>query len=480
MKYEQALSDAKDARTSPYALSQKELINLASSLHLQGGVTLDTNINHVHAMAFITNGTLGFIFEVPIISDANTFHMYLVTPVPIFGDNKTYIPDVDATNIAIDKSGQRYTTLSDQELSKCLDTPPICKSSRPTYPLTFDALCVVTSYTSDKRNCPLREIPSRPAPFLFFEGLTMFYSVPQSTTVYVKCDARTINEGKTDASTEIRGIGEIRYRPGCTINVQGQGMAYKTPSASIAQNINDWPIFDLKRNLFASIETKLVIPNQENAITGPASFYETTTYESPSFDSKPSFMDVFSEIYYTLFAVITAVLLTSLPSISIAYGKQKCNKEKPVPNPPVVLDDNSEIRLGDMSLSLDDLLATMPLPLPIPGRAPRDPRAHLREQYRVPPTDSSLDTTPPRWRTPSPTKRTNVPSNSRRHYSSRSPSPVRRVTSATTGPFNTTWDSQSTPNTSTPLVSPPIVQPRPILKPAVLQPGLKTKVIFKD
>jgi len=362
MKYEQALSDAKDARTSPYALSQKELLKLATDLHLHKGVTIDTNINHVQTMAFVTNGTLGFIFEVPILTSADVFNIYLITPVPVFGNNKTFVPDIDATNIAIDAKGSSYTTLTEQELTKCLDIPPICKSSRPTYPLTHDAMCVVSSYTTDKRMCPLKETPSKPEPFLFFENLAMFYSVPNPTTVYVKCDKQLDRDFRQDGTTEVKGIGEVKFRPGCTINVHGSGTAYKTPSISHVQNIENWPIFDLKRSLPADVSSEIHFKQQDIDLSTMDPFVQASSFTPIIIDNKPGVMEVFSEIYMTIIACAVAFCLAILCSLAVAWCKKSdCGRKTVQPSQPP---GPAPAPALQHSISIDDILAQFS---PVPG-----------------------------------------------------------------------------------------------------------------
>jgi hypothetical protein len=51
LKYEAALSAAQDSRTSNYTLSQKDLIELASKMHTQTRLMLDTNVNNVRTSA---------------------------------------------------------------------------------------------------------------------------------------------------------------------------------------------------------------------------------------------------------------------------------------------------------------------------------------------------------------------------------------------------------------------------------------------
>jgi hypothetical protein len=110
--YAQAFLAAMDGKTSPYALSASELQLLATQVHSDQRVTLDTNINNVRTTALIYNDTIRFFFEVPIITDDSAFHFYSVIPVPAFEQNETFLPDVDATNIAISLDGTKYSTLT--------------------------------------------------------------------------------------------------------------------------------------------------------------------------------------------------------------------------------------------------------------------------------------------------------------------------------------------------------------------------------
>jgi hypothetical protein len=99
LKYEAALAAAQNSRTSPYTLTQTELIKLVAETHSRH--TIDSNINHARTTAIIVNNTLSFIIEIPLLDDDKFFNFYSVKAVPTFYKNTTLYPDIETNNIAI-------------------------------------------------------------------------------------------------------------------------------------------------------------------------------------------------------------------------------------------------------------------------------------------------------------------------------------------------------------------------------------------
>jgi hypothetical protein len=134
LKYEAALAAAQNSRTSPYTLTQTELIKLVSETHLKTRHTIDSNINHARTTAIIVNNTLSFIIKIPLLDDDKFFNFYSVKAVPTFYKNTTLYPDIETNNIAISADGNKYVVLDQTELDICMDTPSICNSHSPIQP----------------------------------------------------------------------------------------------------------------------------------------------------------------------------------------------------------------------------------------------------------------------------------------------------------------------------------------------------------
>ena len=69
---------------------------------------MDTNINNVQTGVVIDKNTIVFIFDIPIIQQDKLFNFYTIIPLPTFQKNDTHYPDIDASNIAISKHGDKY------------------------------------------------------------------------------------------------------------------------------------------------------------------------------------------------------------------------------------------------------------------------------------------------------------------------------------------------------------------------------------
>ena len=145
-------------------------------------------------------------------------------------------------------------------MENCLDEPPVCTSNKPIVPITNQALCVVSTYTTGTLKCPLRAASIAPQPFLHFQGNQLFFSVPHNVSAYVKCQTSTLSNEYTEKTIMLHGIGQGEYKPSCTINLP-DGTSYKTPSDKIVTKLQEWPIFHLQQAIPHNLETTLHIKN---------------------------------------------------------------------------------------------------------------------------------------------------------------------------------------------------------------------------
>jgi hypothetical protein len=169
LKYEAALAAAQYSRTSPYTLSQTELIKLVTETRLKTRHTIDSDINHARTTAIVINNTLTFLIEILLLDSDKFFNFYSVKTIPIFHNNATLYPDIETNNIAISANGKKYVVLDKTELDRCMDTPSICHSHSPIQPFTNKALCVVTTYSTNSPTCPLKTFHTQPFIFLHFD-----------------------------------------------------------------------------------------------------------------------------------------------------------------------------------------------------------------------------------------------------------------------------------------------------------------------
>ena len=307
LKYSQALMAAKDRRTHPYALSQMELKELSLKSFSAYKVHLDTNINNVQTGVVIDKNTIVFIFDIPIIQQDKLFNFYTIIPVPTFQNNDTFYPDIDASNIAISKHGDKYTTLSDKEMQKCTNDPPVCLSHIPITPMTMQKLCVVSTYTSNKLTCPLKQSTQKLKPFLYFQDAKLFYSVPHNTSLYIKCHKTTQFAEYYEQTVTISGIGEAVYRPSCTVNLP-DGTSYNTPSDTVVHVLQDWPIFNIRQALPHEDIVQITIPT----ITSDLAFKVETQNEPTSIGEvfgKYDMLDFALFLVSTLGPIILMILL---------------------------------------------------------------------------------------------------------------------------------------------------------------------------
>jgi hypothetical protein len=195
MKHNAAMLAAADGRASPYVLPQKDLDQIVTTMQRQKSITLSHKLSDVRTTAMIEDNKINFYFETPIMDSKKEFMLFTITPLPMFADNTTYMPNIDSTHIAINQDGDKFATLSDIQLTACLDKPPRCHSNTAITPIQSGISCVALTYVRDMQTCPLTPTIAPLVPRFYFFDTDMIYSTPNATRVYLKC--QTSNERKT-------------------------------------------------------------------------------------------------------------------------------------------------------------------------------------------------------------------------------------------------------------------------------------------
>ena len=108
-KYANILVEGVSKTTSPFALSHQELSKLAETVRNKEDINLGRNLERNEMQVAIVNNNLKFFFSIPIIEDDHIFRFYKVVPTPVFADNRTFIPELDATNIKLSQNMAQNT-----------------------------------------------------------------------------------------------------------------------------------------------------------------------------------------------------------------------------------------------------------------------------------------------------------------------------------------------------------------------------------
>jgi len=245
-KYANVFVAASLHQTSPYALSTKELQEMAKDVKRTRQLQLTQDIRLVHTTVAIIDNQINIIFEVPVMEEKNLFNFYTVTPLPVFANNKTFIPMIDTQYIAISKSGSEYITLSSDQFTRCVTDTAACQISSPVYPISTKSNCVISTYTTQILTCPLLEIKHKPEPVIHISGNRTIFSVPQETTLYVKCSEKAQSSVYEDTSITINGMGEAVFRQSCTVTLP-DGTRFQTPSAPHITKLSGLNMFELLR-----------------------------------------------------------------------------------------------------------------------------------------------------------------------------------------------------------------------------------------
>ena len=275
-KYAHIMLAASVKHTSPYALSQKELDVTADELKMKKGIIIVRDLSSTRMSATIINNELYLQIEIPIIQENNLFNFYQIKPIPIFTGNLTLMPQVDATAIAISKTGSDYAVVSADEFDNCIHRPWQCHISTPIIPMSQNSHCVASTYTTQEMKCPIEEKQTKIQPFFHIDGNFTIYSVPQETRLYVKCSESNLSNKYKDEAVTLRGIGEAVFKHSCTITMPN-GAKFTTPAAKTTENTSDLKIFELLK--IYPVPTGIIIKAHDSILPTNSTFTELSLLE---------------------------------------------------------------------------------------------------------------------------------------------------------------------------------------------------------
>jgi hypothetical protein len=265
-KYVQILASASNRQTSPYALTVKEVDELSRQTLARRGFILNTNLNDIRSTAIIEENQLVLIFQIPILDESKQYHFHRAIAVPVFIGNEVHIPDIDATHIAISKSGSKYIPISVEEYNLCMKNIHECvihQASRPSHDATS---CTIKTFTRNELICPMKKIDPNTPMFYYLDDQDMYFSVKNNTRLYVKCEKHKHSTDYMDQSVDISGQGQVRLRPSCTITTQDGG-SFKTRDPEEVQNLTNIPIYKILKHFPQPTGYEITNEDINNTIT---------------------------------------------------------------------------------------------------------------------------------------------------------------------------------------------------------------------
>jgi hypothetical protein len=260
LKYNSALLAAASGKTSPYVLSQEEIDSIANRLHKEKRIQLTTDLTLIKTVPAIEDRKIIFYYNIPVIDVDKDFTIYTVTPLPIFLENGTYMPNLDSTHIAIHARGDKFTTLTDLQLAGCLDMPPRCNSHTAITPLRSGTSCVALSYANDASMCPLTMTPMALLPRFYFFDKDMFYSTPNETKVFMICKPPANQAAQPDTTLSLTGYGQVETLPGCTLTLP-DGTTHHTPNRPVNATLYEKALFKEIKQYTMPPREKIIIDN---------------------------------------------------------------------------------------------------------------------------------------------------------------------------------------------------------------------------
>ena len=252
IKIVQALEDARNGQLSPYFLNAQELAFLQLKYLASHKIKINNDRTNIRPKLARANNTLFLLLNIPIEQDDSIFQLYAIQTLPIFRDDKAFRPKIDANFIAISSSGNEYTTLDAFEFANCIIDHRYCSISEWRYLMSQKRHCVIKSYITNTIACPLQESDDKNA-FLKLFGNVTIYSVPKSTSVYVKCKYANRNE---DTSMTFEGFGSAIIKPHCNIYTE-DGRLHRSPPAPINEALDPTNLLNALKFIPKAAQTNL-------------------------------------------------------------------------------------------------------------------------------------------------------------------------------------------------------------------------------
>jgi len=230
LKFANIIVASNAGTVSPFAITNDEFKQIVTEVRNNKKIQLDDKLSKVQMMAAIQHNRVRLFFQIPIMNEMKSFTFFKVQALPIFDQNATYIPEFDTPYIGLSQKDSEYIVVSSDEYTRCINDPLNCVITSPTMPITKNSHCAVTTFTTQRLTCPLREIDNLSRPEIINTGNHTIYSVQRPTRLFIKCDDLNKEHKFIDDSTTIEGMGQISFRAGCTITAP-DGTKWTTPSA---------------------------------------------------------------------------------------------------------------------------------------------------------------------------------------------------------------------------------------------------------
>ena len=328
LKFANILTSAGIGKASPFVLSTDDLKQLAQKVLLEKNIQLNTDLNNVKMIITVIDNHIQLFFSIPIEDDDQLFKFFKITPLPHFNDNTTLLPQIDATYIAISKENSEYHTVDADEFNRCIDVPQDCKVSSPVIPLNEGAHCVIKTYTTARLNCPLQETASPKKPFIRNIGNHTVFSVPEPTSLFIKCTNPNMIKDYQDSNIVIKGMGDITFRSGCTITLP-DGSKWDTPALQpLYQMKADAPLYSPYNTFPMATNVSIKYLRKEDFTNIPKIVYvNASTYqiETPEDMAKEAFTNHRTLVPYIMRAGATIIIAALLLLLAI-YMYIQCRK----------------------------------------------------------------------------------------------------------------------------------------------------------
>ena len=199
-------------------ITQDDLKSAAKQLKLKTGLQLSTDLNSVSVgSTFAIDNTRVIVFSVPLIHLDDLATIFRVIPVPLFINRTTFMPNTNVKYIAAFIHHDTFTTLSEREVTHCLDSP-LCTAASPIYSKSSNVCGGSTFFYSSTATCSLKDLAHENT-FIYNSQNITFFKVTNNTEIFVNCRDSSIARPGVDKKFTFSGFGAISIEPTCSLRI---------------------------------------------------------------------------------------------------------------------------------------------------------------------------------------------------------------------------------------------------------------------
>jgi len=167
-------------------LSSGDIATVAKEVALTTSQTMSTTPSEYKVKPVLIENRLAVQIEIPLLDDSKTATLFQIIKYPTFAQGKKYIPDCDATFLAIYDNSNSYNELTTAEYADCSAKHKRCTATGPKMTSTVDH-CAARQFFGITDKPSVFSTSPDTSPFFFTHNSQTLFSVPHPLALSFHC-----------------------------------------------------------------------------------------------------------------------------------------------------------------------------------------------------------------------------------------------------------------------------------------------------